>query len=78
MVLLYWGPKTYSLPWDHHKSNSGPEVPDIVIVLQASERLMFVVTLFYGGHLVERGLLSGGMLVSFILYQLELGECIEV
>lgn len=33
--------------------------------------------LYYGGHLVITNRLSGGTLVSFILYQLELGGCIE-
>ena len=36
-----------------------------------------VVALLYGGHLVLRGELSGGNLVSFILYQLQLGFYIE-
>ncbi|XP_072038491.1 ABC-type oligopeptide transporter ABCB9-like [Amphiura filiformis] len=40
--------------------------------------LMFEVsTLFYGGHLVLNGVVSGGQLVSFILYSLELGGSLE-
>ena len=41
--------------------------------------LMFdISTLFYGGHLVLKGVISGGQLVSFILYSLELGGSLEV
>jgi ATP-binding cassette subfamily B (MDR/TAP) protein 9 len=36
-----------------------------------------VLTLYYGGHLVMRGELSGGNLVSFLLYSLSLGTAIE-
>lgn len=39
---------------------------------------MQVVILFYGGHLVITGQMSGGTLISFIIYELELGECLEV
>lgn len=35
------------------------------------------ITLYYGGHLVMRGEISGGLLVSFILYQISLGTAIE-
>ncbi|XP_031572026.1 ATP-binding cassette sub-family B member 9-like [Actinia tenebrosa] len=38
---------------------------------------MEVIILFYGGHLVLSGELTGGNLVSFILYQLELSFCLE-
>ncbi|KAI1900942.1 hypothetical protein AGOR_G00055020 [Albula goreensis] len=33
--------------------------------------------LFYGGHLVVSGQMSGGTLISFVIYELELGECLE-
>ncbi|EDV22056.1 uncharacterized protein TRIADDRAFT_29304 [Trichoplax adhaerens] len=36
-----------------------------------------VVTLYYGGHLVITGQISGGMFIAFILYQLEMGESVE-
>ena len=36
-----------------------------------------VLTLYYGGHLVIRGEISGGALVSFLLYSLSLGQAIE-
>ena len=41
------------------------------------ELALDVLTLYYGGHLVLNGILSAGNLVSFILYQLELGMCID-
>lgn len=44
---------------------------------QVLELVMDAITLYYGGHLVMRGELSGGRLVSFILYQLSLGKAIE-
>lgn len=34
--------------------------------------------LFYGGHLVVTDQMSGGTLISFVIYELELGECLEV
>jgi ATP-binding cassette subfamily B (MDR/TAP) protein 9 len=37
-----------------------------------------VSVLYYGGHLVINGIITGGTFVSFILYQMELGNCIEV
>ena len=36
-----------------------------------------IATLAYGGHLVIENMLSGGDLVSFVLYQLELGWALE-
>ena len=41
------------------------------------EAVIDVLTLYYGGHLVIRGELSGGALVSFLLYSLSLGQAIE-
>jgi ATP-binding cassette subfamily B (MDR/TAP) protein 9 len=41
------------------------------------EMITDVLTLYYGGHLVMRGELSGGNLVSFLLYSLSLGTAIE-
>lgn len=38
---------------------------------------LVVSTLYYGGHLVVNELISGGNLVSFILYQMELGYALE-
>ena len=38
---------------------------------------MEVLLLFYGGHLVIRGDLTGGHLVSFVIYDVELGGAIE-
>ena len=42
------------------------------------EAVIDVLTLYYGGHLVIRGELSGGALVSFLLYSLSLGQAIEI
>lgn len=33
--------------------------------------------LYYGGHLVISGTISGGTLISFILYQMQLGDCLN-
>ncbi|KAL6466005.1 hypothetical protein MHYP_G00261380 [Metynnis hypsauchen] len=42
-----------------------------------SELALQVAMLFYGGHLVITDQISGGTLISFIVYVLELGECLE-
>ncbi|XP_031426297.1 ATP-binding cassette sub-family B member 9 isoform X2 [Clupea harengus] len=42
-----------------------------------SELALQVVILYYGGHLVLTGQMSGGTLISFVIYELELGECLE-
>ncbi|KAJ8379295.1 hypothetical protein SKAU_G00000730 [Synaphobranchus kaupii] len=42
-----------------------------------SELALQVGILFYGGHLVVSGQMSGGTLISFVIYELELGECLE-
>lgn len=34
--------------------------------------------LFYGGHLVIQGKIDSGLLVSFMLYQFQLGENLRV
>ncbi|XP_071093538.1 ABC-type oligopeptide transporter ABCB9-like [Haliotis cracherodii] len=44
---------------------------------QLFELALTVGVLYYGGHLVIANLISGGNLVSFILYQIELGQCLE-
>ena len=49
-----------------------------VLVFQFFELFLVVATLYYGGHLVLDDILTGGHLVSFILYQMELGFAIEV
>ncbi|XP_052801103.1 ABC-type oligopeptide transporter ABCB9-like [Mya arenaria] len=36
-----------------------------------------VAVLYYGGHLVTSGHLTGGTLISFILYQVQLGNCLN-
>uniref|UniRef100_A0A667Z3U6 ABC-type oligopeptide transporter ABCB9 n=2 Tax=Myripristis murdjan TaxID=586833 RepID=A0A667Z3U6_9TELE len=42
-----------------------------------SELALQVAILYYGGHLVVTGQMSGGTLISFVIYELELGECLE-
>ncbi|XP_056274984.1 ATP-binding cassette sub-family B member 9 [Pseudoliparis swirei] len=42
-----------------------------------SELALEVAILYYGGHLVVTGQMSGGTLISFFIYMLELGECLE-
>lgn len=42
-----------------------------------SELALQVAILYYGGHLVITGQMSGGTLISFVIYELELGECLE-
>ncbi|KAK6190801.1 hypothetical protein SNE40_002588 [Patella caerulea] len=44
---------------------------------QLFELALTVSTLYYGGHLVIKGELSGGNLVSFILYQIQLGDSLD-
>ncbi|XP_076106354.1 ABC-type oligopeptide transporter ABCB9-like isoform X1 [Mytilus galloprovincialis] len=44
---------------------------------QLFELGLTVAVLYYGGHLVLTKTLSGGNLVSFILYQMQLGNCID-
>lgn len=47
-------------------------------LLQISELALQVAILFYGGHLVVTDQMTGGTLISFVIYELELGECLEV
>ncbi|XP_061586482.1 ATP-binding cassette sub-family B member 9 [Cololabis saira] len=42
-----------------------------------SELALEVAILYYGGHLVVSGQMSSGALISFFIYMLELGECLE-
>ncbi|CAL8347627.1 unnamed protein product [Lota lota] len=42
-----------------------------------SELALQVAILYYGGHLVVTGQMSGGTLIAFVIYELELGECLE-
>ncbi|OWF56666.1 ATP-binding cassette sub-family B member 9-like [Mizuhopecten yessoensis] len=41
------------------------------------ELMLTASVLYYGGHLVISAKLSGGNLVSFVLYQMQLGECLD-
>ncbi|KAK7933962.1 hypothetical protein WMY93_004858 [Mugilogobius chulae] len=42
-----------------------------------SELALELCVLYYGGHLVVSGQLSPGALISFFIYMLQLGECLE-
>uniref|UniRef100_A0A8C9XKQ0 ABC-type oligopeptide transporter ABCB9 n=1 Tax=Sander lucioperca TaxID=283035 RepID=A0A8C9XKQ0_SANLU len=42
-----------------------------------SELALEVAILYYGGHLVITGQMSSGSLISFFIYMLELGECLQ-
>nr|XP_020492035.1 ATP-binding cassette sub-family B member 9 [Labrus bergylta] len=42
-----------------------------------SELALEVAILYYGGHLVVTGQMSSGALISFFIYMLDLGECLE-
>uniref|UniRef100_A0A3B4BCQ1 ABC-type oligopeptide transporter ABCB9 n=1 Tax=Periophthalmus magnuspinnatus TaxID=409849 RepID=A0A3B4BCQ1_9GOBI len=42
-----------------------------------SEVALELAVLYYGGHLVVSGQLSSGALISFFIYMLQLGECLE-
>ena len=44
---------------------------------EITDLAMFLIILYFGGQLVIRGELSGGHLVSFILYSMELGYAID-
>lgn len=41
------------------------------------ELALTVSVLYYGGHLVLAGTVTGGTLISFILYQIQLGDCVD-
>ncbi|XP_062310518.1 ATP-binding cassette sub-family B member 9 [Osmerus eperlanus] len=42
-----------------------------------SELALQLAILYYGGHLVVTGQMTGGTLISFVIYELELGACLE-
>ncbi|MGH0156734.1 UNVERIFIED_CONTAM: hypothetical protein FKN15_032067 [Acipenser sinensis] len=46
-------------------------------VLKLTVLALQVSILYYGGHLVVSGHLTSGNLISFIIYELELGDCME-
>ena len=45
---------------------------------QLFQLALTVSVLYYGGHLVLTGKLTGGTLIAFILYQIQLGDCFNV
>ena len=50
----------------------------LFILPQTLELVLQVVTLFYGGHLVIKYEMTGGELVSLLLYQVSLSAAIDV
>ncbi|ESO84652.1 hypothetical protein LOTGIDRAFT_179605 [Lottia gigantea] len=48
-----------------------------VISNEVFELILTIATFYYGGHLVITDQLTAGNLVSFILYQIQLGECLD-
>ena len=52
--------------------------PPLQFPLQLLELVLQVVTLYYGGHLVMYGEMTGGELVSLLLYQVSLTAALDV
>ena len=50
----------------------------LIFSFQLFQLAVTVSVLYYGGHLVLTGMLTGGTLISFILYQIQLGDCLNV
>lgn len=46
--------------------------------LQLTLLVVQVSILYYGGHLVISGQMTSGNLISFIIYEFVLGDCMEV
>lgn len=46
--------------------------------MQLTLLVVQVSILYYGGHLVISGQMSSGNLISFIIYEFVLGDCMEV
>ena len=65
--------KTYK-----HKKDQVTAYAIFTLVAQSLDLGLEVAILFYGGHLVLIGEMSGGALVSFLLYNMELGASLEV
>ena len=59
-------------------SPSGGHFVHFYTMFQWFELGLTVGVLYYGGHLVVNGALTGGTLISFILYQVQLGDCLNV
>lgn len=50
----------------------------IFSLFQISQLALEVTVLYYGGHLVITHQMTSGNLISFFIYMLQLGECLEV
>lgn len=56
-------------------------LPDPSALLPLPQLTLLVVQvsiLYYGGHLVISGQMTSGNLISFIIYEFVLGDCMEV
>lgn len=53
-------------------------MPPPPIPLQLTLLVVQVSILYYGGHLVISGQMTSGNLISFIIYEFVLGDCMEV
>ena len=47
-------------------------------IFQLFDLGLLIAALWYGGHLVLKGRMSGAHLISFLLYQIQLGENLQV
>ena len=50
----------------------------LILHVQLTELVLQVVTLYYGGHLVINNEITGGELVSLLLYQVSLTAALDV
>lgn len=50
----------------------------LILHMQLTELVLQVVTLYYGGHLVINNEITGGELVSLLLYQVSLTAALDV
>ncbi len=55
-----------------------PEGDVLLYALQLFQTIIIVAVLWYGGHLVLAGKMQKDLLVSFLLYQMQLGDNLRV
>ncbi|XP_039658996.1 ATP-binding cassette sub-family B member 9-like [Perca fluviatilis] len=80
-TTLPWGTPSQHPEWCLQGFLSGVPSPehhsDNYKEMWISELALEVAILYYGGHLVITGQMSSGSLISFFIYMLELGECLQ-
>lgn len=64
-------------PWEGVSQASCDQCPPPT-PLQLTLLVVQVSILYYGGHLVISGQMTSGNLISFIIYEFVLGDCMEV